>query len=598
MATLANLASLQIDLLANSAKMVTELNKANGHLDGFAKKAAQAGKLVKVAFVAATTGMFANMVKESIDSADRLGKLSQRLGASTEALSELQHVADLSGVSFNTMTMGLQRMTRRVSEAAAGSGEAKKALAELGISAQRLNQLAPEKQFEVLADALAGVSNEGDRVRLAMKFFDSEGVALVQTMGQGAEGIRAMREEARKLGITLSQEDAQAAAIFNDQMTRATATMNGFAKEIALNSVTAFNKLTEAFNAVSGEAQSSAPDLSAIQDIIKGAGAAAFVTYNGIQALGQGLTGLAFAVAEVLQGNFKNAISELELGFSRMKDEINEALEGVDRLYNYSGSFPEADAQPEAAQVLPNNVVPIDLFQPGGDAPDPLERLLGANPDETISRLESQLATEEESLINAYVRRQEMLNAYLNGNAGFEKRHQELTLKNQAKFLKAQEALQAKSNRKEWTEEQKRQRMTLSATAGFFGVMAGEHKAFAYGQALINTYLGVSESLAFYPMPAAAIMAATHLAAGMKQVQAIKSGGRGGGVSASTSVGSVSGLEGPESFIEQSAEFNQTTRLEVDINIDDDALLNKTQLQTIVEQINDAAENRNVRIAV
>lgn len=163
-------------------------------------------------------GALTLFVKNSLDAADRIQKLNQRLGASTEALSQYQFVADQTGVSFNQLTTGWQRMTRRIAEAAQGTGEAKNALAELGLDVQKLNQLKPEEQFEVLADAIMKVKNPADQVRLAMKLFDSEGVALLQTMQGGSESIRKLRDEADKLGLTLDQDTANAAARANDAM--------------------------------------------------------------------------------------------------------------------------------------------------------------------------------------------------------------------------------------------------------------------------------------------------------------------------------------------------------------------------------------------
>ena len=157
---------------------------------------------------------------ELLSFGDQIDKLSTRIGASTEALSEYQHVAELSGVRFSALSIAWQRQSRRLSEAARGTGEAKKALQELGLSAAHLNQLAPEEQFEVLADALNGVENEADRVRLAFKFWDSEGVAMLQATKNGSAGLREMREEARMLGKSLTQEQAQDIAQFNNSLTR------------------------------------------------------------------------------------------------------------------------------------------------------------------------------------------------------------------------------------------------------------------------------------------------------------------------------------------------------------------------------------------
>ncbi len=202
---------------------------ALGDKTGLAAHATKA----KIAFAALGVGVAAaavgitRMVTEVARQNDEIAKLSTRLGASTEALSQYRFVAERSGVTFETFTMGLQRMTRRVAEAAQGTGEAVKALKELNISAADLARMRPEDQYERIADAIHGLSNQSDRVRLAMKLFDSEGVALVQTMTAGAEGIRELREEADALGITLSGDAAAAAEKFNDQLTNMQAATDG-----------------------------------------------------------------------------------------------------------------------------------------------------------------------------------------------------------------------------------------------------------------------------------------------------------------------------------------------------------------------------------
>lgn len=224
-------ANLSIHAQDKTKRAFTSVKNNLGSLDQRVNKLSRGfGGLIGGAAMA-SLGMIA---KKSLDSADKIQKLSIRLGASTEALSQYKHVADLSGVSFETLTMGFQRMTRRVAEAANGSGEAVKALKELGISATALNQMKPEKQFEVLADAIKGVKNPADQVRLSMKLFDSEGVSLIQTMKGGSEGIRAMRDEADALGKTITQEMADGAAKANDSMTKLSASISGAVTESIL----------------------------------------------------------------------------------------------------------------------------------------------------------------------------------------------------------------------------------------------------------------------------------------------------------------------------------------------------------------------------
>ena len=169
----------------------------------------------------AIAGMFAaNSLQNQINWGDQLQKTNLRIGASTEALSQYNYVASLSGVEFNQLTTAWQRQTRRIAEAAAGTGVAVAALDRLNLSAQELNQLAPEDQFERIAEAMQGVENSSERVRLAQQLWDSEGVKLVQIVNSGTDAIAAMRAEADALGLTISQDTANAMASYNDEVDR------------------------------------------------------------------------------------------------------------------------------------------------------------------------------------------------------------------------------------------------------------------------------------------------------------------------------------------------------------------------------------------
>lgn len=69
-----------------------------------------------------------------------------------------------------------------------------------------------------------------------------------------------------------------------------------------------------------------------------------------------------------------------------------------------------------------------------------------------------------------------------------------------------------------------------AGVSNVLGAMAQENKAFGIAQAIVNTWRGVSESLAAYPMPLAGVMAAQHLAAGMANVANLRSGSKGGSI--------------------------------------------------------------------
>lgn len=182
----------------------------------------------KTALVAAVgAGGMGLLIANSLKATDALAKTAGKIGTTTEALSALQYAGQLTGVEVNTMNMALQRFTRRASEAAVGTGEAKGAIRELGIDARELVRLPLDQKMLVLADAFSEVQNESDRLRLAFKLFDSEGAALVNTLAMGRDGLDQMLGEAKSLGVVMTADAAKGVENANDAMTRMFAVSKG-----------------------------------------------------------------------------------------------------------------------------------------------------------------------------------------------------------------------------------------------------------------------------------------------------------------------------------------------------------------------------------
>jgi hypothetical protein len=193
---------------------------------------------------------FWGSLTETLQRVDELGKFAQRVGMSTESLSQLQFAAEETGVKVQALNMGLQRMTRRVSEAAQGMGEAQGAIRELGLDADRLARLAPDQQFRELARAMQDVESNGDRVRLTMKLFDSEGVSLVNTLALGTHGLDQMARKADLLGITINELAAKRAAAFNDAINRMKRAMGGLYREVVVHMSPGFTALADAITTI------------------------------------------------------------------------------------------------------------------------------------------------------------------------------------------------------------------------------------------------------------------------------------------------------------------------------------------------------------
>lgn len=210
--------SVEVEVVARIDKLERDLKKvekASGKtgkkasksfmaMDGALKKVGKRLLLVGAGIVSiAGARGFAEMAKSSIAASDTIGKTAAKLGLTTDALQEFRFAADQSGVAAATLDMAVQRFARRAGEAAIGTGEAKDAIKELKISLFDSGKAirTTEDLFSQAMKTLGDVKNPVDRLRLAFKLFDSEGVAIVNMVNNFEE----LRETARSMGLVIDE---------------------------------------------------------------------------------------------------------------------------------------------------------------------------------------------------------------------------------------------------------------------------------------------------------------------------------------------------------------------------------------------------------
>ena len=227
-------------------KAFDQTKKAFGSVTSGLKKVTGAVFSMRSALaVTAGAAGFGLLVKKNLEAIDSLSKTAQKIGTTTEALSALRYAAEISGVQTSTLDMAMQRFTRRLAEAAKGTGEAKGALKELNINASSLMKLPLDEQMLILSDRFSKVTNSADKVRLAMKLFDSEGVALVNTLGLGAEEMKALMQEAETLGLVMSGDAAKGVEDANDALTNLKSLFIGLARQMTAGLAPAIHAISE-----------------------------------------------------------------------------------------------------------------------------------------------------------------------------------------------------------------------------------------------------------------------------------------------------------------------------------------------------------------
>lgn len=191
------------------------LRSAQAKLQAFGAGVAKIGGAMFAGGAAVIAPLLA-AVNSFSEAGDKLAKMSDRTGATVEALSELSFAAERSGTSITAVEGAISTLQGTLVEASRGSGAAHLKLAELGQTLRDLKGLSPDKQFERIADRIAAVQDPARRATLAVTAFGGAGRELIPMLSQGSAGIQAMRKSAQELGVVMSGEDARAASAFGD----------------------------------------------------------------------------------------------------------------------------------------------------------------------------------------------------------------------------------------------------------------------------------------------------------------------------------------------------------------------------------------------
>ena len=214
--------SLILNLIARTSQFTPGMRKAGKDMSFVQRQAQATSKAMSgftkslIAGTAASLGLAGgvNTLTTQLRDLNNLADRSRTLGVDPEDMQLVRFAAERNTISIQTLDMALQRYTRRTAEAAKGTGEAKGALTELRVDADRFLDLPLRQQMLGLADAFAAVPREADRVRLAMKLFDSEGVAMVKMLQDGSAALDDLFRRRGELGPIFDRsqlEDVQQA---------------------------------------------------------------------------------------------------------------------------------------------------------------------------------------------------------------------------------------------------------------------------------------------------------------------------------------------------------------------------------------------------
>lgn len=210
-----------------------KLKSAGGSIDAMAGKLAGLATLVGGA---ALVGGFRSMVSEIVDLGGSLTDTSAKLGVGTGDLQRWQFAAQQTGVEAGAFSGALTKFTRTIGEAATGNAAAGDAFKALGVDVRDSNGNIGDAT-ELMLGAAQGLSEIQDpslRAKAAIDLFGKSGADLLPLLGQGAEGVQALLDEADKLGGVLDESTIAALDDAGDASDKFDFAMRGVKAQLAL----------------------------------------------------------------------------------------------------------------------------------------------------------------------------------------------------------------------------------------------------------------------------------------------------------------------------------------------------------------------------
>ncbi|NLG44793.1 MAG: phage tail tape measure protein [Phycisphaerae bacterium] len=214
-----------VEIHGDNNPLSRALNAAGAKLKKWGASVTKIG-LATAAAGSAILGPLLAAAKAFAAAGDDVDKMSKRVGASAEFVSALSHAAQLGGTNIANMETGIRRLQRAAFDAAAGSTSTGDAFRQLGVDVKDSagNLKTTENLFMETATALSELENNTQKAALAQVLFGRAGTSLLPMLNDGARGLAAAMEEAKRLGLVMTQEDATAAAALTDAWLRLTST--------------------------------------------------------------------------------------------------------------------------------------------------------------------------------------------------------------------------------------------------------------------------------------------------------------------------------------------------------------------------------------
>ncbi len=229
---MANISTLTVSLVAETAKFTNGLKKSRKQANDFSRVIAKSFKLAAAGATALTVSLGA-LTKQSLALVDQQRKTARSLGTTQAVYSGLSLAAGISGVSVESFGKALRRQQKSIVDANDGLATQARAFERLNLDTQALINLPVEQQFNKIIAALGNVENATLRSATASDIFGARNADLINAIGLGEEGLNKYLRTVEDLGVALNTNQTDAIEEANDAVLIFQTAIRGLGNQLA-----------------------------------------------------------------------------------------------------------------------------------------------------------------------------------------------------------------------------------------------------------------------------------------------------------------------------------------------------------------------------
>jgi lambda family phage tail tape measure protein len=225
-------------------RLSREMEAANARMAAFSRRV----KVATAAAVVAAAAAGVAMVRSGLQTVDAQAKLAQSLNTTVASIQTLERAGELAGVSISGIEQATKDLTRRLSQAAAGTGPAADALDRLGLSASDLIALPLDQRVGAINAAIESFVPAAERAAVAGQLFGEEGSIAMSRIDTAT--LRQATEDVLAFGVVVSEQDADQIERTNDAISRLGLIWRGLSNQLAVAAAPALEAVADAMAAI------------------------------------------------------------------------------------------------------------------------------------------------------------------------------------------------------------------------------------------------------------------------------------------------------------------------------------------------------------